>query len=76
MVYSLKEDSHIDDMINIYQKYHPNITVERQIGMEEGKGTSIKDAVAALNTSLMSGASPDVLFLDGLDVEKYEKIVV
>ena len=73
VVYSLKEDFHIDDMINIYQKYHPNVTVERQIGMEEGKGTSIKDAVAALNTSLMSGASPDVLFLDGLDVEKYEK---
>lgn len=73
VVYSLKEDSHIDDMINIYQKYHPNVTVERQIGMEEGKGTSIKDAIAALNTSLMSGASPDVLFLDGLDVEKYEK---
>jgi len=69
-VYSLSEDDFVKQTISAYQTQYPNLFIEYQIGMEEG-GITREDALKKLNTQLLSGSGPDVIMLDGINIDTY-----
>lgn len=69
-VYSLSEDDLVKQTISAYQTQYPNLFVEYQIGMDEG-GVTREDALKKLNTQLLSGSGPDVIMLDGINIDTY-----
>lgn len=71
-VYTLKEDDNIEKFVKAFKAENENIDVEIQIGAEDEDG-STDDAIKKLNTEILGGNGPDVIFFDGIDVEKYIK---
>lgn len=70
-IYMLKRDTHMEQMISLFQKEYPDISVTIQEGMTGEDGVTATDAMKNLNTEIMSGEGPDVLLMDGLDAENY-----
>ena len=69
-VYSLRDDDLVRQTIAVYQTQNPEVFVEYQIGLDEG-GITREDALKKLNTQLLGGSGPDVIMLDGIDIETY-----
>lgn len=69
-VYSLSEDDLVKQTISAYQTQNPDMFVEYQIGIDEG-GVTREDALKKLNTQLLSGNGPDVIMLDGMNIDTY-----
>ncbi len=69
-VYSLNEDSLVKQAIAAYQTQYPDMYIEYQIGMDEG-GVTREDALKKLNTQLLGGSGPDVILLDGMNIDTY-----
>lgn len=69
-VYSLAEDDMVRQTIAAYQAQYPDFYIEYQVGMEEG-GVTREDALKKLNTQLLSGSGPDVIMLDGMNIDTY-----
>ncbi len=72
-IYSLKEDSRIRYAAQIFQKSHPEALVKVETGAEGDNAVSGEDALKSLNTSLLAGEGPDLMVLDGMDIEQYAK---
>lgn len=70
-IYMLKRDTHMEQMISLFQKEYPDISVTIQEGMTGEDGVTATDAMKNLNTEIMSGEGPDVLLMDNLDAENY-----
>ena len=70
-IYMLKRDAHMEQMISLFQKEYPDISVTVQEGMTGEDGVTATDAMKNLNTEIMSGEGPDVLLMDNLDAENY-----
>lgn len=71
IVFSLQYEACIEEMIDLYEKEHSDVSVEYRYGMDmEGK-LSVSDAVGMLETELTAGGGPDVIIMDGLDVQSY-----
>ena len=68
-IYMLKRDTHMEQMISLFQKEYPDISVTVQEGMTGEDGGTATDAMKNLNTEIMSGEGPDVLLMDNLDAE-------
>lgn len=69
-VYSLDENDLVKQTISVYQAEYPEMFVEYQIGMAEG-GITREDALKKLNTQLLSGSGPDLILLDGMNIDTY-----
>lgn len=69
-VYSLSEDDLVKQTISAYQTQYPDMYIEYQVGMDEG-GITREDALKKLNTQLLSGSGPDVIMLDGMNMDTY-----
>lgn len=69
-VYSLTEDDLVKQTISAYQTQYSEMFIEYQIGMDEG-GITREDALKKLNTQLLSGSGPDILMLDGINIDTY-----
>lgn len=69
-VYSLTEDDLVKQTISAYQTQYPEMFIEYQVGMDEG-GVTREDALKKLNTQLLSGSGPDVIMLDGINIDTY-----
>ena len=41
------------------------------VGIEENGSKTLDDAIKKLNAGMMGGDGPDILFLDGLNVDAY-----
>lgn len=70
-IYCLEEN--IDDLeqvVNAYQRQNPNINVKVETGLY-GDSITVSDAIKQLNTEIAAGNGPDILILDGMDVENY-----
>lgn len=70
-VYSLKENSTIQQAISLYQTANPEVFVQYEIGMEQNSSIMREDALKSLNTKIMAGEGPDVLILDGMPLASY-----
>ncbi|MDE7274579.1 MAG: ABC transporter substrate-binding protein [Lachnospiraceae bacterium] len=69
-VYSLGDDDMVRQTIAAYQTQYPDFYIEYQIGMDEDSITR-EDALKKLNTQLLSGSGPDVIMLDGINIDTY-----
>lgn len=70
-VYSLEEDARIRYAAQLFQKNHPEVLVKYETGMDGDNAVSREDALKNLNTRLLAGEVPDILVLDGMDIEQY-----
>lgn len=70
-VYSLKENSTIQQAISLYQSKNPEVFVDYEIGISQGSSLTREDAVKNLNTKIMAGEGPDVLILDNLPMDSF-----
>lgn len=69
-IYTLEEDEGVQKIAEHYQKYNENVQVNVIVGIE-GESVKVDDAVKKLNTNMLGGDGPDIVFLDGLDVDNY-----
>lgn len=69
-IYTLDENSEMLRMLARYREKNPEVEVILEVGMSEG-GVTKTDAIKQLNTRLLAGEGPDILILDGLDIERY-----
>ncbi|MCI9083511.1 MAG: carbohydrate ABC transporter substrate-binding protein [Lachnospiraceae bacterium] len=73
VVYSLKENSVIEKIISDFQLAHPQVFVRYEVGMSDSSVKDETDAISSLNTEIMAGNGPDVLILNGLPWDSYQK---
>lgn len=69
-VYSLDENDLVKQTISAYQTQYPEMFIEYQIGLEDG-GITREDALKKLNTQLLGGSGPDIILLDGMNIDTY-----
>ena len=70
-VYSLYDNDDIRQAAAMYQKANPNVYVKLETGITGEDGASSEDVLKTLNTEIMAGNGPDVLLLDGMNVDSY-----
>ncbi len=70
-IYSLYESEDLPQMVSQYQVAHPEVTVELEIGLTGDDGITQADAIRTLNTEILSGSGPDLICLDGLNLESF-----
>lgn len=72
-VYSLYENYNVKNLVRKYQRNNPNLKINYEFGLSSNYGITVDDALKKLNTEIMAGKGPDILFLDGMSNEYYEK---
>ncbi len=70
-IYSLYEDDDLTQMVTQYQKANANVTVTLEIGLTGDSGITESDAIRTLNTEILAGNGPDLICLDGFNLESY-----
>lgn len=70
-IYSLYEDEDLRQMISQFQISHPEMAVDLEIGVTEDDGITAEDAIRTLNTEILAGGGPDLICLDGLNIDTY-----
>lgn len=70
-VYSLKDDEILRRTISRYQKSHPEVAIEFEVGISGDDGVTEADAIRTLNTEILAGDGPDILRLDGFSIDTY-----
>lgn len=70
-VYSLYDDDDLRQMISQYQKTHPDVAIDLEIGLTGEDGVTEADAIRTLNTQILAEDGPDILELDGLSLNTY-----
>lgn len=70
-IYTLNDDYTIRTLAATYQKSHPDVYVNVVSGVSGDDAVTSSDAIRTLNTEVMAGEGPDVLFMDNLPVNSY-----
>lgn len=68
-VYSLTENDTLSQIISEYKVQNPTVRVDYEIGMRSGM--TYDDVLKNLTTEILSDDAPDVMMLDGLDIDNY-----
>lgn len=66
-IYSLEENDTMTQAVSAFSAEYKNIKLDYQVGMKEG--ITYGDAMRDLTTQILSGNAPDVIMLDGLDID-------
>ncbi len=72
-IYSLNGDDIIKKLVSDFRASRPDVLITYETGMEGASAKSGSDAISILNTEIMAGNGPDLLFLNGLPWESYAK---
>lgn len=72
-VYSLQKNDAVRAAVENFRVEYPDVYVKYETGMVEGNSMTQQDALKNLNADLMAGNGPDVLIMDGLNVEAYRE---
>lgn len=70
-IYSLYPDDDMTQMITQFQIANPDISVNHEIGLTGEDGMTEADAVRTLNTEILAGNGPDLICLDGFNLQSY-----
>ena len=68
-IYSLQKNDTLSQIIRDYSVANKNTEVDYLVGMRNG--VTYEDALKNLTTQILSGNTPDVILLDGLDIDNY-----
>ena len=71
VVYSLYENDTIRNYVLNFKYNYPEINFKYTYGISEDKEITENDAITTLNTELLAGKGPDILFLDYLNIDRY-----
>lgn len=72
-IYTLRKDEGVQKLADYYQKKNRDIQTKVIVGLKEDDNKKLDDAIKKLNTSILGGDGPDIIFLDGLNVNTYLK---
>ena len=72
-VYSLYRNEYISQSIAKYKKKNKKVKIKYEVGIDYNYSITETDAIKKLNTEITSLKGPDILILDGLPLESYEK---
>ena len=70
-IYSLYEDEGLRQMTSQFQISHPEMAVNLEIGVTGDDGITTEDAIRTLNTEILAGSGPDLICLDGFNIDTY-----
>lgn len=70
-IYSLEQNTTVSRAISMFRKSNPDVYVKQEIGLSGDYGMTKEDAIRNLNTRLLAGEGPDILFLDELPIDSY-----
>ncbi|MDO5400502.1 MAG: ABC transporter substrate-binding protein [Eubacteriales bacterium] len=70
-IYTLYPDDDLSQMISRFQKENLEISVELEVGLSGESGMNEADAIRTLNTEILAGTGPDLICLDGFDLNTY-----
>ncbi|MCM1236285.1 MAG: ABC transporter substrate-binding protein [Ruminococcus flavefaciens] len=70
-VYALDESAFLRKAVILFQKENPDIHVNLEFALTGKDGVTLEDAIQTLNTNILAGKGPDVLVLDGMNVNSY-----
>lgn len=70
-VWSLEENSTVRAAIQAFVGKNPDCAVDYQVAMQDAAGLTADDALRTLNTELLAGEGPDVMILDGADLDAF-----
>lgn len=70
-IVSLYNSDTIRQVINAYEKEHPDIWVDYQVLLNDDNEELKKEVINQLNTDLIAGNGADLLVLDGLPIDTY-----
>lgn len=68
-IYSLEKNDTLSQTIRNFATSNRNIKIDYQVGMRNG--ITYDDAMKDLTTQILSGNVPDVIMLDGIDIDNY-----
>lgn len=68
-LYCLQENKTFSQIISNYQVENPNVQVSYEVGMRTG--VTYDDALKNLTTKILAGDAPDVMMMDGMDIQDY-----
>ncbi len=71
VIYSLYENDTIRNYVLNFKYDYPEIDFKYTYGISEDKEITENDAITTLNTELLAGKGPDILFLDYLNIDTY-----
>lgn len=71
-IWLLEHNYEIEQIANNFMLKHPEISVEIEVGLEDwDNAKNYDDAIKSLNTSLVAGDGPDIIYLDNLPIDNY-----
>ena len=69
--YAFSDSTELRQAIAMYQKANPDIYINLELALSGSDAMTVSDALRTLNTNIMAGKGPDVIFLDGMPVQNY-----
>ncbi len=70
-IFCLYEGEELAQMVSKYQVAHPEVDVTLEYGISGEDGITQSDAIRTLNTQILAGDGPDLVCLDGLNLNTY-----
>ncbi|MCR5020095.1 hypothetical protein [Ruminococcus sp.] len=70
-IYSLHESVALTQAIRAYSRQHSEVRINCEYGMHDG--VTYEDAMKELTTKIMSDNAPDIIMLDGMDIDSMEQ---
>lgn len=70
-VYTLMENDTLRQATGEFQRKNPDIRVNIMVGIDNDSSMTKEDAIKALNTEIIAGKGPDLILLDGMNVDSY-----
>lgn len=70
-IFMLYQDEDMPQMVSQYQVAHPEVTIDLEIGLSGEEGVTEADALRTLNTEILAGNGPDLICLDGFNLDAY-----
>jgi len=70
-IWSLNDNNFVRAAISELRKKHPDSLITYVVALDGNSAVSASDAIATLNTQLLSGNGPDVMLLDNCPVVSY-----
>jgi len=71
-IYTLIENEYMQQAVAMFEKKHQNVDVTLEAGIDPSVSMETSDAIRLLNTQIMAGKGPDLIFMDSMSVENYQ----
>lgn len=73
IIYSLYDNMYIRQVIAEFMKSNSAVNVKYEVGISSNGTVTIEDALKNLNTRVLAKEGPDVIIMDGINIDTYIK---